>query len=70
MSGSGRKLPVFGIAHHGVAMERFVHNANIERYQKLLAESERDPLRDENRHKVLKKLLAEELAKEKEPRDN
>jgi hypothetical protein len=28
-------------------MERFVHNANIEHYRRLIAESELDPSRDE-----------------------
>src|SRR3979490_1944741 len=34
-------------------MERFVHNANIEHYRRLIAESEFDPSRDEGRHKML-----------------
>jgi hypothetical protein len=29
-------------------MERFVHNANIEHYRRLIAESEFDPSRDED----------------------
>ena len=45
-------------------MERFIQLANIERYRRLIAESERDPGRDEDRHKVLLRLLAEEIAKE------
>ncbi|HLX17644.1 MAG TPA: hypothetical protein VKS24_20840 [Bradyrhizobium sp.] len=44
---------------------RYVHNANIEHYRHLIAESERDPKRDEDRHKMLLTLLAEEIAKEK-----
>ncbi len=48
-------------------MERFIHNANIEHYQRLIAESERDPARDEDRHKMLLTLLAEEIAKDKKP---
>jgi hypothetical protein len=39
-------------------MERFVHNANIERYRRLIAESEFDLSRDEDRHKMLVTLLA------------
>ena len=49
-------------------MERFVHNANIERYRRLIAESEFDLSRDEDRHKMLLTLLAEEVAKDKKPR--
>jgi hypothetical protein len=30
-------------------MERFVYNANIEHYRRLIAESELDPSRDEDR---------------------
>ena len=48
-------------------MERFVHNANIEHYRRLISESERDPSRDEDRHKMLLTLLAEEMAKERKP---
>jgi hypothetical protein len=50
-------------------MERFVHNANIEHYRRLLAESKRDLSRDEDRHKMLLTLLAEEEAKDKKPRN-
>ena len=42
-------------------MERFVHNANIEHYRRLIAESEFDPSRDEDRHKMLLTLLAGEV---------
>jgi|HubBroStandDraft_6_1064221.scaffolds.fasta_scaffold336567_1 hypothetical protein len=45
-------------------MERFVHNANIELYRRLIAESERDPERDEDRHKMLLILLTEEVVKD------
>jgi hypothetical protein len=45
-------------------MDCFVHNANIELYRRLIAESERNPSRDEDRHKMLLMLLAEEEAKE------
>jgi hypothetical protein len=48
-------------------MERFVHNENMAHYKKLIAESERDPKRDEGRHKMLLTLLAEEIAKDKKP---
>ena len=46
-------------------MERYIHNANIAHYRHLIAESERDPKRDEHRHKMLLTLLAEEIAKDK-----
>jgi hypothetical protein len=46
-------------------MEGFVHNANMAHYKKLIAEGERDHKRDEDRHKMLLTLLAEETAKEK-----
>ena len=36
-------------------------------YRHLIAESERDPKRDEDRHKMLLTLLAEEIAKDKKP---
>lgn len=49
-------------------LQRYVHNENIARYQKLIAESERDPSRDEARHQMLRRLLADELAKDKKPR--
>jgi hypothetical protein len=48
-------------------VERFIHNANMVHYQHLIAESERDPKRDEVRHKMLLTLLAEETAKDKKP---
>jgi hypothetical protein len=48
-------------------MERFVHNENMAHYKRLIAESERDPKRDEDRHKMLLTLLAEEIAKDKKP---
>jgi hypothetical protein len=46
-------------------MEHYVHNANIAHYRHLIAESERDPKRDEDRHKMLLTLLAEETSKDK-----
>jgi hypothetical protein len=47
-----------------VAMDHFVHNENVALYRRLISESERDPSRDEDRHKMLLTLLAEEEAKE------
>jgi hypothetical protein len=48
-------------------MERFIHDANMAHYRHLIADSERDPKRDEDRHKMLLTLLAEEIAKDKKP---
>jgi hypothetical protein len=45
-------------------MERFVHKENIALYRRLISESELDPSRDEDRHKMLLTLLAEEMAKD------
>ena len=53
-----------------VEMQRYVHNANIARYQKLIAESKLDPSRDEVRHKMLLRLFAEEKAEDKKPLDS
>lgn len=47
-----------------VVIRRFIHNENIARYRKLIAISEGDPARDEVRHQMLLKLLAEEEAKD------
>jgi hypothetical protein len=44
-------------------MDCFIHNANIEHYRRLIAESERNPWRDA----MLLTFLAEELAKDKKP---
>ncbi len=48
-------------------MSGFVHEGNIALYKKLIAESERNPSRDEARYKILLRLLAEEMAKEAKP---
>lgn len=44
-------------------MQDYVNNANIDLYRWLIAESERNPKRDEDRHKMLLTLLDEETAK-------
>ena len=50
-------------------MELFIfYHANIEHYRRLLAESKRDPSRDEDRHNMLLTLLAQEEAKDTKPR--
>ena len=43
-------------------MERYIREQNIERFKRLIAESTRDPERDEKRHAKLLQLLAEEEA--------
>jgi hypothetical protein len=45
------------------------HNANMVHYRHLIAESKCDPKRDEDRHKMLLTLLAEEVAKDQKPLD-
>ena len=47
-----------------VDMLRFRHNENLAIFQKLIIASERDPTRDEDRHKMLLRLLEEEMAKD------
>jgi hypothetical protein len=53
-----------------VVMQGFTHDANIALYRKLIAESERDPSRDEDRHKMLLTLLGEEEAKDRRRPDS
>ena len=49
-------------------MQDYVNNANIALYRGLIAESERNPKRDVDRHKMLVTLLDEETAKDKKSR--
>jgi hypothetical protein len=62
-----RNRPIRTRAIQGVAVkdsvQRFVHSENIAYYKRLIVESERDPSRDEARHQMLLRLLAEELAR-------
>jgi hypothetical protein len=46
-----------------VEMNLFIHQENIALYERLIAESELDSTRNEERHKMLLSLLAEEKAK-------
>jgi hypothetical protein len=46
----------------------YINHENIRRYKKLITISEGDPCRDEARHQTLLRLLAEEEAKEMEPK--
>jgi hypothetical protein len=48
-------------------MERFIHDRNLAHYRRLIAESERDPARDEVQHNWLLKLLADEEANDLHP---
>jgi hypothetical protein len=48
-------------------MQNFVRDENIALYRRLIAESECRPSRDEDRHEMLLRLLAEETAKDKKP---
>lgn len=50
-------------------MDGFVRSANIALYRQLISESERDVSRDEDRHKMLLTLLAEELGKDRRGTD-
>jgi hypothetical protein len=47
-----------------VAMEYFVHQQNLAHYRRLLADTELATSKDEIRHSMLMRLLAEEEAKE------
>jgi hypothetical protein len=47
----------------GSEMDRFVRAANIAHFEKLIADSERGPCRDEERHRILVSLLAKKMAK-------
>jgi hypothetical protein len=46
-------------------VQRFARNENIVLYRHLIAESERNPSRDEKRHAMLLTLLAEEEARDR-----
>jgi hypothetical protein len=50
-------------------MERYIHRQNLAHYRRLLAESERDPARNEIQHNwlLLLKLLADEEAEDAKP---
>jgi len=48
-------------------MERFIHEQNLANYRRLVAESERNPARDEVQHNWLLKLLADEEAEHIKP---
>jgi hypothetical protein len=50
-------------------MQNYVNHENIRHYEKLIAMSEGHPSRDEARHQMLLRLLAEERAKDVTPDD-
>jgi hypothetical protein len=52
----------------GAMQISYINHENIRRYKKLITISEGDPCRDEARHQTLLQLLAEEEAKEMEPK--
>jgi hypothetical protein len=53
-----------------VAMQCFIRERNIALYKMLIAASERDPSRDEERHRMLVTLLADEMARDRKPPDS
>jgi hypothetical protein len=52
-----------------VTMERYIHDQNLAHYRRLVAESERDPSRNQVQHNWLLKLLADEEAEDAKPHD-
>ena len=48
-------------------MESFIHRQKLVTYRRLIAESERDPARDQVQHNWLFKLLADEEAMDAKP---
>jgi hypothetical protein len=50
-----------------VTMESFIHLQKLVNYRRLIAESERDPARNEVQHNWLLKLLADEEAVDVRP---
>ena len=50
-------------------MERYTHQQNLAHYRRLLAESERDPARNEVQHNWLLKLLADEESEDSKSLD-
>jgi hypothetical protein len=49
-------------------MERHIHEQNLAHYRRLLAESDRNPERNEVQHNWLLKLLTDEEAEDAKPR--
>jgi hypothetical protein len=49
-------------------MERHIHEQNLAQYRRLLAESDRNPERNEVQHNWLLKLLTDEEAEDAKPR--
>ena len=52
-----------------VTMDRYIHDQNLAHYRRLVAESERDPSRNQVQHNWLLKLLADEEAEDAKPQD-
>ena len=57
-------LPMYPLE---VTMERYIHDQNLAHYRRLVAESERDPSRNQVQHDWLLKLLADEEALDARP---
>jgi hypothetical protein len=51
-------------------MERYIRDQNLAHYRRLVAESERDPARNQVQHNWLLKLLADEEAEDAKPQDH
>ena len=51
-----------------VTMEHHIHKKNLAHYRRLLAESDRNPERNEVQHNWLLKLLTDEEAEDAKPR--
>jgi hypothetical protein len=64
--GAACDLPMYPLE---VTMERYIHDQNLAHYRRLVAESERDPSRNQVQHNWLLKLLADEEAEHVRPQD-
>jgi hypothetical protein len=64
--GAACDLPMYPLE---VTMERYIHDQNLAHYRRLVAESERDPSRNQVQHNWLLKLLADEEAESAKPQD-
>ena len=61
--------PMYPLYPLEVTMDRYIHDQNLAHYRRLVAESERDPSRNQVQHNWLLKLLADEEAEDARPRD-
>ena len=65
----GRSLRFSQCTPLEVTMDRYIHDQNLAHYRRLVAESERDPSRNQVQHNWLLKLLADEEAEHARPQD-